>query len=248
MTVIELFPATPVTEDQFLVHYIDTDARSHVVDPGEASKVAFEHALLVRAIRNNKGQRNTIGKYWSSTTKRHIQFESFLESCWLTIFDFDPTITAMAAQPFRLTGRVDGALVDHVPDFFLRRHDRGIVVDVRAEALQDERFAAQVAATQRFCDQAGFGYEVLNEPELQWWTNVRFLAGYRRPLAAGFDHTDRIVDLATDPVPFRSLAAFIDEPALARAMVLHLCWRQDLIFDLSQRLHDGTLLTARRTN
>jgi hypothetical protein len=247
VTVTEIFPGASVAHEP-QVHYIDGAARAHRLSLAGAAGVAFEEATMVREIPNHKGQRNVVGWHWSSTTDTHIAYESYLESCWLTIFDFDLTVTAMAAQPLRLVGLVNGVPLDHVPDFFLRRDDgRGGLVDVRAEALADDRFETQVAATRACCEQLGIGYDVFYEPKPQWWANVRYLAGYRRRPAVGLDQRARVLAAAQASATFDDLLDVVELPeSLARPLILHLCWTQDLVFDLDDALHGWTRITTRR--
>lgn len=59
------------------------------------------------------------------------------------LLDFDPLVTGMASQPFRLSrAAAGGKRVRHTPDFFVRRDDgTGLVVDVRP----DERIGPEDA-------------------------------------------------------------------------------------------------------
>lgn len=242
MTIREIFPgASEVT-----VFYIDEHDQPQDVPLARAGKVRFEDCKMIRRIASHVGQTNFIGWHWSSTTQTHIEFESHLESQWMTLFDFDPQIIGMAAQPFRIVGIYDGSLIDHTPDFFCRRVDGvGVVVDVRSTGLMDDRMRLQAAATQAWCETVGFEYELVNEPDPQWWINVRFLAHYRRTPAFGMDHVGTLLDLAQDPVPFAVLAASADIPELMGPVVLHLCWTQQLTFDLGAPLQDRTMLCTR---
>ncbi|MGW7171099.1 hypothetical protein ACWGH3_38705 [Streptomyces sp. NPDC054884] len=62
-------------------------------------------------------------------------YESWLERDRLVLLDFDPLVTGMTSQPFRLswTGP-EGKRIRQTPDFFARRADgTGLVVDVRPD-------------------------------------------------------------------------------------------------------------------
>ncbi len=60
-------------------------------------------------------------------------YESWLERDRLMLLDFDPLVTSMSSQPFRLSwADLGGKRVRHTPDFFVRRADgTALVVDVR---------------------------------------------------------------------------------------------------------------------
>lgn len=55
-----------------------------------------------RAARSARGQSHYPGFYWSETTGSHVIYESRLELARLLRADFDPDVTAIAAQPFLL--------------------------------------------------------------------------------------------------------------------------------------------------
>jgi len=58
----------------------------------------------VRDFRWFKGRRFYSGWYWSATTGGLVAYESRLELARILLADFDPEVTAIAAQPFLLTG------------------------------------------------------------------------------------------------------------------------------------------------
>jgi hypothetical protein len=83
-----------------------------------------------------------------------------LERDRLVLLDFDPLVTGMASQPFRLswTGSA-GKRIRHTPDFFVRRADgTGVVVDVRPEDRIEPRDAVKFAATAAACSLVGWDF------------------------------------------------------------------------------------------
>jgi hypothetical protein len=56
-----------------------------------------------RTARSTRGQVHYPGFYWSATTGAHVSYESRLELARLLLADFDPDVTAIAAQPFLST-------------------------------------------------------------------------------------------------------------------------------------------------
>ena len=71
-----------------------------------------------RVFRWRQGQAHYSGWYWSATTGGHVVYESRLELARLLLADFDPQVTAIAAQPFLVTapvGRADAAACAGLP-------------------------------------------------------------------------------------------------------------------------------------
>ena len=89
-------------------------------------------AVPWRAARSARGQSHYPGFYWSETTGSHVVYESRLELARLLAADFDPAVTAIAAQPFLLRAHAGGRVRRHVPDFFLVRADESaLLVNVK---------------------------------------------------------------------------------------------------------------------
>jgi hypothetical protein len=61
-----------------------------------------------RMTRSARGQAHYPGYYWSATASGHVIYESRLELARLLLADFDPDVTAIAAQPFLLRARISG--------------------------------------------------------------------------------------------------------------------------------------------
>jgi hypothetical protein len=111
--------------DLVRVRYVDGDGCEHVVRLEQAADVSFEDGRMARPIPSYRGQQHTPGRYWSATTGQLIEYESYLESKWFTLLDFDPAVVAFTAQPLEFDG-VDGqGSWCHVPDVFARRVDGG---------------------------------------------------------------------------------------------------------------------------
>ena len=96
--------------------------------------------------------------------------------------DFDPAVTAVAAQPFRLIGRDGSRVRRHVPDVLLAGADGGVtVVDVKAPGKRaDPEVRAVMEWTRRVAALRGWAFEEWYGAPPRLLENVRFLAGYRR--------------------------------------------------------------------
>jgi hypothetical protein len=92
-------------------------------------------AVPWRAARSARGQSHYPGFYWAETTGSHVVYESRLELARLLLADFDPAVTAIAAQPFLLRAHAGGRVRRHVPDLFLVRADgSALLVNVKPAA------------------------------------------------------------------------------------------------------------------
>src|SRR6266540_1428463 len=78
--------------DLVRVRYVDAGGVTRVVGLAEAVAVRFEDVRMARIIPAYRNQGHTPGRYWSATTGELVEYESFLESKWPTLLDFDPHV------------------------------------------------------------------------------------------------------------------------------------------------------------
>jgi len=145
-------------------------------------------ALPWRSFRWHKGQRHYSGYYWCARTGRHVVYESRLELARLILADFDPRTRGIAAQPFLVEATLGAKLRRHVPDFLLLGEDQLItVVNVKpADRLTDPKVAEGLEWSGRLFEERGWASEIWSGLDEVTMSNLRFLAGYRRP--AVVDH------------------------------------------------------------
>jgi hypothetical protein len=198
-----------------------------------------------RVFRWRQGQAHYSGWYWSATTGGHVVYESRLELARLLLADFDPRVTAIAAQPFLVTAPSGGRVRRHVPDFLLADRDGGVcVVNVKpADQLTVPKVADALAWAGEVFAARGWRHEIWSGTDPVLLANVRFLAGYRYPgrvdaglvaaVAGRGDATAGIGDLE---------GAWPGRAGEVRAAVLHLVWRGVFRADLSVPLSAGTVL------
>ena len=204
-----------------------------------------------RMTRSARGQAHYPGCYWSATAGGHVIYESRLELARLLLADFDPGVTAIAAQPFLLRAQVSGRVRRHVPDFLLVRADRTVqVVNVKPVArLADPAVAEALAWPGRLFEARGWGHEIWAGADPVLLANVRFLAGYRRP---GMPPDAVTAAVLGEVRSGESIGGLLDriEPACprpeARAAVLRLLWKRSLGTDLSRPLDAGSVLEVTR--
>lgn len=203
----------------------------------------------VREFRWWKGKRHYSGWYWSSTTGGHVIYESRLELARILLADQDLNVVAIAAQPFLLEG-IDGDRVRrHVPDLLLAHADGGFtVVDVKAAArVAESKVAAQFAWTRNVCETHGLGFEVWTDCDPVLLGNMRFLAGYRRPVTIALELVDAVMSAAIEPVEIGLMERTLVRtapPWEIRPVILHLLWRSWLSADLTRNLSGSTVVSA----
>jgi hypothetical protein len=199
-----------------------------------------------RVFRWRQGQAHYSGWYWSATTGSHVVYESRLELARLLLADFDPQVTAIAAQPFLVAAPSGGRMRRHVPDFLVVGRDHGVcVVDVKpAGQLVVPKVAEALAWAGEVFAARGWRHEIWSGAAPVLLANVRFLAGYR--------YADRVDAAVADAITRQAPAGATTIGELergwpggagdARAAVLHLVWRGVFRADLSGPLSAGTRL------
>jgi hypothetical protein len=236
-------PARPARAPLRL-RYFGSDGGQRFVTVDRADEVAFEDCPPVRRIPHYRGSAHTPGEYWSATTGDLIAYESFLESKWMILLDFDPDIVAFCGQPFTFDGvDIEGAFI-HTPDLFARRADGGgLLLDVKnPNEISKPDVVRQARRTAAVCERIGWQYRMVGEPDRQPMANIAWLAGFRRPLHAGAELIPALLGLAAQPVSLAELLRFQPVPELARPVVFHLLWHHRLTFDLQQPLRETTVL------
>lgn len=234
-----------MTDRTRLLARLDGNLLNEKADPSLAAK-RFENALPIREFFAWQGKRNYEGMWWSSTTKRHVGFESLLERLFLLTADHDADVVGVASQPFALlwprgtTGPDGRKLRDHVPDFFLRLSGgRGRVVDVRRP---DKAEAHQFHLTRELCQHVGWDYDVFTGLDPAVEASLTWLGGYRMDRFA----PDEVLrgHLVDAFHPSTSLGAGVSRASrrsgvmkdAVQAHALHLLFEGTLQIDLSQPL------------
>ncbi len=209
----------------------------------EAAVQAYEDASPVRAIPAYRGQRSLPGWWWSATTGGHVVFESWVERHHIMEFDRAPGVIGLAGQPFALVWAEGLKRRSHVPDLFVRYSDgQAAVVDCRPADRADEKFYEVAAITEGLCERIGWQYLLAGEPEPVRASNLRWLAGYRRPFVRVAVTAERLLAAASSPMPLLQLAESVGEPIAVLPTLFHLLWSSGLSVDLSRPLRDDTLV------
>lgn len=231
-----------VTDVTRVLSCLDGTVQNLPLSP-DVGSVRLERATPIREFFSWPGKRNYEGLYWSSTNRRHVDFESLLEREYLLTADIADDVSAIAAQPLALLWpRGTRGQRDHVPDFFVRLSSGdGRVVDVRSRERVG-RSVEQFAMTRRACDEVGWQYEVFTGLAPEVCHNLRWLAGYRHDRnAPSTDVVETICSCFATPLPLEEgIRRASGNSGLSieviTANVLHLIWRQRLTIDLNRPL------------
>ena len=125
-------------DPEFELCYLDADDGGHRELPAAWPGLRPETFMPAREFRWARSQKHLPGLWWSVTTGAHVGYESWLERDHVMLLDFDPQVTAIAAQPFWLYWR-DGAgrRRRHAPDLFARMAGgSGVVIDELGQLLR----------------------------------------------------------------------------------------------------------------
>ncbi|MEV4281517.1 TnsA-like heteromeric transposase endonuclease subunit [Actinoplanes xinjiangensis] len=237
--------AAPGSLPGFAVGYVGPGGRERRDSLTAVAAMPFESVAPVRSFPVYRGQRNNAGLWWSATVGGHVGFESWLERDHLTLLDFDPAVTGMASQPFWLSWEEGGRRRSHAPDFFVRLVDgTGVVVDVRPADRVPAKDAAVFAVTGRACEQVGWEYRLVHEPEPVLMANVRWLAGYRHPRCLRPAVAAAAAGVFAEPTPLMAGAELLGDPLASLPTVFHLLWCGCLRTDLAVPLSESSLVTA----
>jgi hypothetical protein len=230
--------------DVVRVRYVDSEGVQHLVRLEEAADLPFENGRMVRAIPSHRDQGHMPGQYWVAKWGEFADYESVLESKWLTLLDFDPEVTSFVTQPLEFDAIDARGAWQHTPDVFVRHRDGSVLLlDVKNPELRDDpKVLLQEQRTRRICGRLGWDYTMVSEPSGQRWVNVDLLSSARRPLHLGADLVPRLLELAREPVEIGELVRFMEYPDLARGVLYHLMWHQRIVTDLDLPLRDTTLV------
>jgi hypothetical protein len=234
----------PLRSEAFRVSVLtpDGDERSYGLDAVVALPVSW--FLPIRQPAMYRGQRHMPGLYWSATDEALLWYESRLELAVLRMLDFDPQVIGIAVQPFRLRGPGIGR-PGHVPDALVQtRGGTRRVIDVSDSGRVSDPARERVhVATRSAMDIIGWEYAVTGAPPMVLGANIRWLAGYRRPLPEVDAWSETIVEACSRPRTIKHLERQLGPDPRVRPALFHLLWAGELLADLSLPLSGQTVVT-----
>ncbi|MEU1293316.1 TnsA-like heteromeric transposase endonuclease subunit [Streptomyces sp. NPDC005840] len=230
--------ANEVSAEDVELEYVSAAGVRERGSLGRLWPVRFESVRPERRFPAFRGQGNWCGWYWSATCGGHVGYESWLERDRLMLLDFDPLVTGMASQPFRLSwAGAGGKRVRHTPDFFARRADgTGLVVDVRPDERIEPDDATKFAVTAAACRAVGWDFVRVGTPDGVLMANVRWLAGYRHPRVHRPEVAARLVEVFTDGGGLLTGTRRVGDQIAVLPVLFHLLWRRVLAVDLEADL------------
>jgi len=236
-------PSPAALPSDVVLTHVPPDGRRASVVLAEAGGVAFEWSGPARRIPGHRGQRNMPGWWWSSSTRGHVVYESWLERHHLMAFDRLPQVVGISGQPFAVSWTGDLRRERHIPDLFVRFADGGgVVVDCRPVARADENFYRVAAISRAICEEVGWEYRLAAEPDPVLAANLTWLAGYRRPYVLDERTAVLLLEATADPAPLLPSASAIGEPMAVLPTLFHLLWTGRMACDLGRPLADHTMI------
>ncbi|MFJ9752798.1 TnsA-like heteromeric transposase endonuclease subunit [Streptomyces chartreusis] len=225
-----------VLSEGFEVEYVDADGVRRRVELAECWAEPFGRLPPVRKVRTYPGQKSVTRQYWAATTRGPLLVESQLERHHAMLLDFDPQVTGLAAQPFRLFWPTRRGRRGHVPDFFARADGEGLVVDVRPDDRIEPEDAEAFTATARACKLAGWRFSRVGAVDAVLLANVKWLAGYRHPRYDRPELRQALLEAFAAPQELFAGAGRVGDRLAVLPVLYHLLWRHLLHVDLDKAM------------
>jgi hypothetical protein len=218
---------------RFAVEYVGADGTMLRELLDACARVRFEQAAVVRSFRFAKGMTSFAGWWWFAASGEHVGYESWLERDHVMLMDFDPSVRAVASQPFWLSWHDGRRRRRHAPDFFARRTDgTGVVVDVRPDERIPERDAEAFAVTGQACARVGWEFARVGVLPSVLTANVRWLSRYRHARCAGRPGSGldaRLEQAFATQTPLLAGAQAVGDRLEVLPVLFHLLWRGRLL-------------------
>jgi len=192
------------------------------------------------------GQRNYAGLYWSATEQKLVGYESRLERARLMMLDFAPEVKRIVSQPFRLRLATGDMKLSRVPDYLACTEGRPLIIDVKPHRqLLKPEVREVLDLTRQSIESRGWRYEICSEPGDVEFSNVRFLAGYRRDALFSQERLDVVRSIVSNgDAP--TIGQIVRDGPLPRHLILpalfHLLWRQEFAVDLSRKISSASAI------
>ena len=230
-------------DPEFELCYLDADGGEHRELPAAWPGLRPEAFMPAREFRWARSQKHLPGLWWSVTTWSHVGYESWLERDHVMLLDFDPQVTAIAAQPFWLHWRDDdGRVRRHAPDFFARRADgSGLVVDVRPDDRIPAKDAGVFGVTAIACGQAGWEFRRAGAIDPVARANIRWLSRYRHRRCRIEPAAAELLEAFTPGMPLVAGVSQVGDPVAVLPAAFHLLWRRELACDMSVLLGSSSM-------
>ena len=196
-------------------------------------KLELSSIQCIRQRWATRQQHHTPGFYAFSTLKKHVYYESYLESTVLLHLDYGGEVTYLVEQPFVIHDRKR----QHIPDFVVQYRDHHVeLINVKPAVFRHKpAFEQSLELVEEAAQARGWTSRVFTELGRQYVDNLEWLAGYRGLPYRLAEFSGRIVDTLQEPLTLRTLVAKIGEPFLLKPVVFHLIWHRRLCTNLDGR-------------
>ena len=215
---------------------------------GEVEAAQIVAGSPVREFSWHPRQGNYPGWLWTATTGTLVGYESLLERDRVLLADFDVEVTAIASQPFWVSGLDEDVPRRHAPDYLLTCADGSVVVvDVKPAAMCEEpKVAAVLGWTGSLCRDRGWRYEVFHGGNAILMANLRFLAQGRRSMFLDDECVSAVAAAGRSGMTLGQIETQAKgcDPLDARASALALLWRQAWTTDLSRPLSSSSVISV----
>jgi hypothetical protein len=230
----------------FEVSYRTGDTETGWENPSACMERALADELLpVRMPASYKGQKSYPGHFWMSAMDEHLMYESKLEMAILLHLDFNPKVVNVVPQPFKMRFQRATRVYHHIPDFFVKyENGAGEVVNVKpSKWVNTERNQRSFNACASLSAEMGFSYSTRSEPDPLFMSNLWWLGGYRRRPSAMEDHTEFLLECASESMCIEDVLAKAKNSLLLRPILFHALWKQYLSVDLTCLLSTKSRIT-----
>uniref|UniRef100_UPI003D8F6BD9 TnsA-like heteromeric transposase endonuclease subunit n=1 Tax=Gordonia sp. B7-2 TaxID=3420932 RepID=UPI003D8F6BD9 len=193
-----------------------------------------------------KGRKNYSGNAYVVTGNRSVPYESLLEMSRIMIADFDPAVTAINPQAFRLLRRDGDRVLARYPDLFLLRDGLPpLVVDITPESkIHKPDRIASFTWTAAVVRTEGWDYQMWCGADPMALGNLTLLMSARRPDVVDQRIVDELKSSARCGEMHEVESSITDRHPLifVRPALLHLIWTNHFRFDMSEHLQGSTML------
>ena len=190
----------------------------------------IQRLMHLRRVWAHRKQFHAPGFFYFSSLKKHVYYESYLESQILLHLDFTGDIKALVEQPFLLSH----ANQQHIPDFICEHKNGEItLVNVKpAEFINKPDNVADFALADAAALEAGWQHRVLTQLNSYYIDNLQWLSAYRDEPYQLDVLTEQILSSLNQPKSLADVIQSVGNPYLVKPVVFHLLWYQRLFTQL----------------
>jgi hypothetical protein len=177
-------------------------------------------------------QSHTPGFFYFSSLKKHVYYESFLESQILLHLDFLGNARTLIEQPFLL----QHANQQHIPDFVYETTNGEVrLINVKPTVfLERPDNIADFALADAAAEQLGW-QRVMSELNPFYIDNLQWLSAYRDVPHQSEVLSKKILANLKQPTSLANVILEVGDAFLVKPVVFHLLWHQQLYTNLEQQ-------------